>query len=230
MTDASRLEAIAAAVAGLAVGELRAVLPTRTPAGVEHFVCAFARDDDRFAWVVVDGDGAPLHAADAVRAAVEVAAMTEAAEEASSLLAVGEALPALDRLGAVADAAGAEAAALAATEMRAALEPFAELTADEVRVADAGRIDRIAAAVQLVGDRFDLLAEAAGSLSARLTGEAGDPLEPVAEAAWTAVRVLSRDGRPDRFREQFEGSIGAAMALSEDVLQHYLVPLEGGSE
>jgi hypothetical protein len=74
-------------------------------------------------------------------------------------------------------------------------------------------------AAALVGDRFDLLKEAAGQVSARLTGHGVDPLEPLATALWGAIRVLSRDGAPDRFRASVEGAMGSARAFADAVLE-----------
>ena len=70
-------------------------------------------------------------------------------------------------------------------------------------------------------------------MSARLTGAPLDPLEPLAEALWAALRILARDGAPDRFREHVEGAMGAGRAFADDVVAGYLVPTGGdaaGSE
>ncbi|MFM7247564.1 MAG: hypothetical protein ACKO2Y_08865, partial [Actinomycetota bacterium] len=98
------------------------------------------------------------------------------------------------------------------------------------RVADPAYLDRLAQAAGLVGDRFDLLKEAAGQVSARLAGQGADPLEPLATALWAAIRLLSRDGPPDRFREGVETAMGPAQAFADDVLARYRVPLDGTDE
>ena len=96
-----------------------------------------------------------------------------------------------------------------------------------VRVAEPGYLDGLAAAAGLIGDRFDLLKETAGQVSAHLTGGELDPLEPLAEQLWGAIRILAREGAPDRFRENVEGAMGAARAFADDVVEQYLVPLSG---
>ena len=80
-------------------------------------------------------------------------------------------------------------------------------------------------ALGILCDRFDLLKETAGGVSARLTGAPLDPLEPLAEALWGAIRVLSRHAPPDRFREHVEGAMGPARAFADDVVAGYLVPM-----
>ena len=117
-------------------------------------------------------------------------------------------------------------AELATHAMYQALEELQPLV-QGLRVADPAYLDRLAGAAALVGDRFDLLKETAGQVSARLTGTGVDPLEPLAEKLWNAIRLLSREGAPDRFRENVEGAMGAARAFADDVLERYLVPLSG---
>ena len=104
-----------------------------------------------------------------------------------------------------------------------------------VQWGDAAHLDAVAGAASLVGDRFDLLKETAGGISARLTGAGIDPLEPLAERLWEAIRILSRNGAPDRFREAVEAAMGPAAALADDVVDNYAVALdtdrvEGGGD
>jgi hypothetical protein len=81
----------------------------------------------------------------------------------------------------------------------------------------------MAGLARALGDRFDLLQEAAGGVTMRLT-EPGNALEPLARALWDAVRVLSRDGAPERFATTLEAAMPAARALADDVQASYLVP------
>ncbi len=219
--DAGRIEEVAA-IAARHDAAIAGVVPTRRVDGEERFLCAFAREE-RFAWAVLDGMGAIVADAQDVRDTAELVAMCETAEEASAALAVGAAL------GQIADArplaADVEDAAVALEALAQALAPLAASTAS-VRVAEGVYLDRAAACASIVGDRFDLLKEAALAASARLTGAPGEPGEGLAEALWDIVRLLARDGAPDRFREAIEGSFGTAEAFADDVLAHYLVALE----
>ncbi len=226
--DEAAIEAAANAAQALAGVRPQAVVPVDQPKRGVVFVCALPRGDD-LGWVVVDGAGAPVTGRAAVRQIVELAAICEAAEESAAALAVDEALPALARAWELARELGeaeAELAAHAAYQAVEALQPLVQ----GLRVADPAYLDRLAQAAALVGDRFDLLKEAAGQVSARLTGHGADPLEPLATALWAAIRLLSRDGPPDRFREGVETAMGPAQAFADDVLARYLVPLDGTDE
>ena len=79
----------------------------------------------------------------------------------------------------------------------------------------------------MVGDRFDYLKDVAYGVSAKLSGAPGESGEALAESLWAAVRILARDGAPDRFREAVEGGMAAAQAFGEDVLDNYVIDLEG---
>jgi hypothetical protein len=182
--------------------------------------------EDALGWVVIDAAGAPLDERRVIRQAVELAAICEAAEETAAALAIDDAMPALAGAWRLAGELGEGDAELATHAMYQALEELQPLV-QGLRVAEPAYLDRLAAAAALVGDRFDLLKEAAGQVSARLTGAGLDPLEPLAEQLWGAIRLLSREGAPDRFRENVEGAMGAARAFADDVLEQYLVPLSG---
>jgi len=217
----------AAARARAAVGEdPRAILPVRRHDGAYLFVCAFG-EPPALRWAVMDEAGGTVADVGVIRNAVEVAATCESAEEAVGALALDEALPALDRAHAIAVRLDEQESAIAADEVRRALRILADdLGGAGLRVAEASYLDRVSNHAQLVGDRFDLLAEAAGGITARLSGAPGDPLEPLAEALWAVVRLLARDGAPDRFQQTMEGAIGAAAALADDVHANYVITLE----
>ena len=205
--------------------EVLAVLPTRNGSGVGAYVCA-AGNAEEVRWVVLDEAMQPLVDRRRIRDAVETAVVCEAAEETAGRLAADEAGVVLDRVISLAEAD--EAALVAATEVQRALAGFERL--DGVRVAEPTYLDRLAVANALLADRFDLLRDAAGSAAARLTGRPGEPGEALAEALWDAVRLLARDGAPDRFRENVEGAMAAAAALADDVEAGYLVPLSEEDE
>ncbi len=206
----------------------QAIVPVHQPHRGGSFVCAVPRDD-ALAWVVIDAAGEPLTDRRAIREVVEIAAICEAAEESASALAVEEALPALAASWRMAGELGEQEAELACHATYQAIEALQPLVTG-IRVADPTYLDQLANAAGLIGDRFDLLKEAAGQISARLTGQGIDPLEPLAQALWGAIRILSRDGAPDQFRQDVEGAMGAAAAFADDVLEQYLVPLTGDDE
>jgi hypothetical protein len=201
------------------------VIPASDLRRGDLFICAVPRED-ALGWVVIDAAGAPLDERRVIRQAVELAAICEAAEETAAALAIDDAMPALAGAWRLAGELGEGDAELATHAMYQALEELQPLV-QGLRVAEPAYLDRLAAAAALVGDRFDLLKEAAGQVSARLTGAGLDPLEPLAEQLWGAIRLLSREGAPDRFRENVEGAMGAARAFADDVLEQYLVPLSG---
>jgi hypothetical protein len=203
-------------------GDVTAVLPVRTTAGTLRFACALRRDDG-LAWVVLDDAGEPLRVPGEIRSAAETIAICETAEESSAFLAAGEADAFLERALAAAD--DRETVAVAVRAMREAIAPLLAGEAG-VRVAEPGYLDRVAVAASLVGDRFDYLKDIAYDVSANLAGTPGEEGEALAEALWAAVRVLARDGAPDRFREAVETGMAAAQAFAEDVLDNYVIDLE----
>jgi hypothetical protein len=214
---------VAAAGQAARHGDVAAVLPVRTTAGALRFACAL-RQSDGLAWVVLDDDGRPLRAPAEIRSAAETIAICETAEESSAFLAAGEADASLER--ALAAAGDREPVAVAVRAMREAIAPLVAGAAG-VRVAEPGYLDRVAVAASLVGDRFDYLKDVAYDVSASLAGTPGEDGEELAEALWAAVRVLARDGAPDRFREAVETGMAAAQAFADDVLLNYVIDLEG---
>jgi hypothetical protein len=219
------IEAAAAHIEALLGTPPRGVIPASDLRRGDLFICAVPRED-ALGWVVIDAAGAPLDERRVIRQAVELAAICEAAEETAAALAIDDAMPALAGAWRLAGELGEGDAELATHAMYQALEELQPLV-QGLRVAEPAYLDRLAAAAALVGDRFDLLKEAAGQVSARLTGAGLDPLEPLAAQLWGAIRLLSREGAPDRFRENVEGAMGAARAFADDVLEQYLVPLSG---
>lgn len=223
--DAQAIEAAAGAAAartGLVAG---AVLPAVVRSDRRVFVCALGAEEER-RWLVVDERGEAVTDPAVVRDAVEIVAISEIAEEAVSLLVLEDARPLVARTLELATALGEDGAAVAARATTEALDALAEAAPSGARVASAVHLDRIAAAAVLVGDRYDLIREAAIEVSAHLSGEAGDPRDELARTIWDVVRLLARDGPPDRFREAVENGMAAASALAEDVLGHYAVGLD----
>ncbi len=203
----------------------KGVIPARDLRRGELFVCAVPQGDG-LGWVVIDAEGTPLDERPAIRQIVELAAICEAAEETAAALSIDATLLLLAEAWRLSGELGEADAELATHAMYQALEELQPLVTG-LRVADPTYLDRLAGAAALIGDRFDLLKETAGQVSARLTGEGLDPLEPLAEKLWNAIRMLSREGAPDRFRENVEGAMGASAAFADDVLAGYLVPLSG---
>lgn len=219
------VETVALLAAAHGGGLPAGVLPVRRLDGHARFLCAFG-DPEALRWLLVELDGQPVVERAGVRDAAEVVAMCETAEEAAAALVADDALPLLARaleLARLHDDAEAVLAVRATTE---ALEGLIEVVPG-FRVAEPAYVDRIADRANLVGDRFDLLKDAAASVTARLSGAPGEPLEELAELLWDLVRLLARDGAPDRFRNAMEGAIGAAGAFADDVEAHYVLELEG---
>ncbi len=202
-------------------GPVAAVLPMRTTAGVVRFACALQRGD-QLAWVVLDDDGVPLEVPGEIRSAAETIAICETAEESGAMLAAVEADGLLQRsLELVGDD---ETVAVALRAMREAVAPLLQTEAG-VRVAEPGYLDRVAVTAAMVGDRFDYLKDIAYGVSAKLSGAPGESGEALAESLWAAVRILARDGAPDRFREAVEGGMAAAQAFADDVIDNYVIEL-----
>ncbi len=219
------VETVALLAAAHGGGLPAAVLPVRRLDGHQRFLCAFG-EPESLRWLLVEQDGAPVVERDAVREAAEVVAMCETAEETAAALVADDALPLLARALELAQLHGDAEAALAARATIEALEGLIEVVPG-FRVAEPAYVDRIADRANLVGDRFDLLKEAAASVTARLSGAPGEPLEELAELLWDLVRLLARDGAPDRFRQAMEGAIGAAGAFADDVQANYVLDLVG---
>src|SRR3954452_23505236 len=194
-------------------GPVAAVLPMRTTSGALRFACALQRGEE-LAWVVLDESGAPLEVPAEIRSVAETIAICETAEESGAVLAGAEADELLQR--SLELAGDDETVAVALRAMREAVAPLLQVE-EGVRVAEPGYLDRVAVTATRVGDRFDYLKEVAYGVSAKLSGAPGESGEALAESLWAAVRILARDGAPDRFREAVEGSMAAAQAFGEDV-------------
>lgn len=223
--DTETLEVAAERVRARFGGEPQLVAPARLPTRGAVFVCAFSDSGGQRRWVVLREDGDPVIAVGDVRTAVEIVALCETAEEVAAAVDVEEALPALAAAWRLAGELGEAEAELATHATYQAVEALGPLV-EGLRIAEATHLDAVAGAATLVGDRFDLLKESAGGISARLTGAGIDPLEPLAERLWEAIRILSRNGAPDRFREAIEAAMGPAAALADDVIDNYAVPLD----
>ena len=204
-------------------GPVVAVLPMRTTSGAIRFACALQRGEE-FAWVVLDDAGAPLKVPAEIRSVAETIAICETAEESGAMLAAVEADGLLLRSLELND--GDETVGVALRAMREAIAPLLQTEAG-VRVAEPGYLDRVAVTAAMVGDRFDYLKDIAYGVSAKLSGAPGETGEALAESLWAAVRILARDGAPDRFREAVEGGMAAAQAFADDVLETYVIDLEG---
>ena len=194
-------------------GPVAAVLPMRTTAGAVRFACALqrrARRSPGSCWTRRASRSTPAE----IRSVAETIAICETAEESGAMLAAAVEADACcsarsawwrtttrRRGRAARDARGDRAVAAAE---------------DGVRVAEPGYLDRVAVTAAMVGDRFDYLKDIAYGVSAKLSGAPGESGEALAESLWAAVRILARDGAPDRFREAVEGGMAAAQAFAGD--------------
>ena len=66
----------------------------------------------------------------------------------------------------------------------------------------------------------------AEGLSSALSGELGDPGEPLARAVWEVVGRITQAGGPARLADQVGAATGAIAAFAGDVIEGYRVPLD----
>jgi hypothetical protein len=116
--------------------ELVAVIPAEPGEGARVYLCAFARGEERRAWLALDVGGKPLADRVLVRDAVSIAAMCELAEESAGGGDIGELRARLVELRLAENPEGIEEAEVAAADLQAALLPAP-------RVASVGYLDAI---------------------------------------------------------------------------------------
>lgn len=107
--DVSRIAGIAARyrVPGQ---QVVAVLAVESAVGDRFYLCAYADDEGKQEWLVLDADGGPVSDRAHVREAASIAALVEVAEEAAEQVADGPrvaSLPYLDSIGGDSGIAGA---------------------------------------------------------------------------------------------------------------------------
>jgi hypothetical protein len=189
------------------------------------FLCALrGKDSDELTgWLAVDARGLPLRDEQLVRGAASIVALCETAEEAAGIVEVDALVAAIRTARSLAPAGSALADALAACE------PAATALADGasgIRVASDAYVDAVGRELLLLDSALITLRPLAERLSSALSGELGDPGEPLARAVWEVVGRVTQAGGPARLADQVGAATGAIEAFAGDVVLGYRVPLD----
>ncbi|HEY1479845.1 MAG TPA: hypothetical protein VGF46_07425 [Gaiellales bacterium] len=206
--------------------EIAAVIPCDPRGqGAIVFLCALrAGDGDELTgWIAIDEHGHPVHDEDSVRRAASIVALCETAEEAAGI-------PEIDALVAAIDRAREQSQAVAGlSEALAACDPPARALAAGVagvRIASDAYVDSIGRELLLLDGALLRLRPLAERLSSALSGEPGDPGEPLARAVWEVVGRITQAGGPARLADQVGAATGAIEAFADDVVLGYRHPLD----
>jgi hypothetical protein len=205
--------------------EIAAVLPcsARTHDGTV-FLCALrAGDGELTGWVAVDDRGEPMRDEQLIRSAASIVALCETAEEAAGIVEIDALVSAIRTARSLAVDVPALAEALAACEPAAV--SLAE-AADGIRVASDAYVDAIGRELLLLDTALISLRLQAERLSSALSGEPGDPGEPLARAVWEVVGRVTQAGGPARLADQVGSATGAIEAFADDVVRGYRLPLD----
>jgi hypothetical protein len=210
--------------------EIAAVLPC-TPRMHDGpvFLCALrgADSDELTGWLAVDDHGNPVRDEELIRRAASIVALCETAEEAAGIIEI-DALVAAIR---VARSLALDVPALA--EALAACEPAATALAEGaagIRVASDAYVDAVGRELLLLDSALIALRPLAERLSSALSGEPGDPGEPLARAVWEVVGRVTQAGGPARLADQVGAATGAIEAFAGDVVLGYRLPLDHEEE
>jgi hypothetical protein len=205
--------------------EIAAVLPCE-PGGDGRlaYLCALRASDaeDLTGWLAIM-DGEPVTEADTVRGAASIVALCETAEEAAGVPEGDALVEAIRRSRALSTELPGLAAALDACE------PPAEALARGalgVRVASHAYVDSIGRELVALDAAQITLRPLAERISSSLSGEAGDPGEPLARAVWEVVGRITAAGGPARLADQVGAATGAIEAFADDVIAGYRIPLD----
>jgi hypothetical protein len=199
------------------------------------FLCALgppAEDDDadeddvpELGWIAVDAEGLALADSRRVQEAAMLAALCETAEEAALVPDAAEIAEAVERALALCGEGDSELRAALEATRAAALG--AAVYDDGLRVARTGYIDQLADAARGLSASSQELRERGAELSARLSGQALDPAEPLARAVWDVLEQIAAAGAPERFSDALGDAAPAISAFAEDVIAHYRAELDG---
>jgi hypothetical protein len=209
--------------------EIAAVLPC-DPRGDGRLVylCALRESaaEDLTGWLAV-ADGQPVSDADTVRRAASIVALCETAEEAAGVPDADALLDAVRRSREQAGDVAGLAAALAACE-----PPARALSegATGVRVASDAYVDSIGRELLMLDAAKITLRPLAERISSALSGEPGDPGEPLARAVWEVVGRITQAGGPARLADQVGAATGAIEAFASDVVEGYRIPFDEHEE
>jgi hypothetical protein len=210
--------------------EIAAVLPCDPRGNGELvFLCALRAADDAelTGWLAIAADGQAVAGADPVRRAASIVALCETAEEAAGVPEADALVAAIVRSRELAgDVDGLD-------EALAACEPAARALAQGatgVRVASDAYVDSVGRELLLLDAALRTLRPYAERLSAALSGELGDPGEPLARAVWEVVGRITQAGGPARLADQVGAATGAIEAFASDVVEGYRIPLDEHEE
>jgi hypothetical protein len=207
--------------------EVAAVIPCDPRGdGALVFLCALREraGDELTGWAAVDAAGAAIGDEDVVRRAASIAALCETAEEAAGVTEIDELVAAIGRARSAVDPAAPLAAALAGCE-----PPAVALAAASagLRVASDSYVDVLGQELMRLDVSLRTLQPLAERVSSALTGDPGDPGEPLARAVWEVVGRIAQGGGPARLADQIGAATGAIGAFADDVVLGYRLPLGG---
>lgn len=209
--------------------EIAAVLPCDPRGNGELvYLCALRVSDaeDLTGWLAIAGEQA-ITVADTVRRAASIVALCETAEEAAGVPDADALLAAVQRSREQAQDVPGLASALAACEPPARA---LAVGATGVRIASDAYVDRIGRELLALDAAQITLRPLAERLSSSLSGEPGDPGEPLARAVWEVVGRITQVGGPARLADQMGAATGAIEAFASDVVEGYRIPLDEHEE
>ncbi len=95
-----------------------------------------------------------------------------------------------------------------------------------MRVASHAYVDSIGRELVALDAAQITLRPLAERISSSLSGEPGDPGEPLARAVWEVVGRITAAGGPARLADQVGAATGAIEAFADDVVAGYRIPLD----
>lgn len=214
--------------------EIAAVLPCDPRGDGELiYLCALraagseAAPDDLTGWLAIGADGRAVVEADTVRRTASLVALCETAEEAAGVPEADALLAAVVRSRELAgDIPGLD-------DALAACGPPARVLADGalgIRIASDAYVDSVGRELLSLDDALRSLRPIAERISSALSGELGDPGEPLARAVWEVVGRITQAGGPAKLADQVGAATGAIEAFASDVVEGYRIPLDEHEE
>jgi hypothetical protein len=193
------------------------------------FLCALraAGSDDLTGWLAISADGSAITDPDTVHRTASIVALCETAEEAAGVPDVDALVTAVQTGRRLADGIPRLSEALAACEPPAIA--LAEGAATP-RVASDAYVDAVGRELNRLDGALIALRPLAEGVSSGLSGELGDPGEPLARAVWEVVGRITQAGGPARLADQIGAATGAIDAFAGDVVEGYRVPLDHHEE
>ncbi len=210
--------------------EVAAVLPCDARGdGVLVYLCALRASgtEDLTGWLAVGADGQAVLDSDRVHRAASIIALCETAEEAAGVPEADALLAAVRRARELAEDVPGLGAALAVCEPP--IQALAE-GAIGVRIASNAYVDAVGRELLRLDSALITLRPLAERLSSALSGDPGDPGEPLARAVWEVVGRITQAGGPARLADQVGAATGAIEAFAHDVIEGYRIPLDAHEE